>query len=397
MKLRQAYRQRNPTTGVGMHVVMHVYRVLRACTAFYRNPPGLCILLPVALLIGLIGPTAVAAPPVLSTVVPGKPLTFPLDFGSHPDYRTEWWYVTGWLETPDGKPLGFQVTFFRSATDHDTANPSKFAPRQLIIAHAALSDPAQGKLLHDQKAAREGFDIAYAKEGNTDVRLGDWRFWRKEDGAYTAEVDARDFGIRLSLQPSQAIMLQGDAGFSRKGPGREQASYYYSEPHLRVSGTVTRHGKAVQVKGSAWLDHEWSTSVLEQNAAGWDWIGANLDDGSSLMAFQIRGKNGGTVWAHGALRDASGKLTQFKPDQIRFIPRRTWRSPRTGARYPVAVRLEAGANVWELEPLQDDQELDSRQSTGAVYWEGAVTLKRDGRRVGRGYLELTGYLKPMKL
>jgi len=338
-----------------------------------------------------------AAPPTLSAVEPGKQLVFPQDFGAHPGYRTEWWYVTGWLETPDRKPLGFQVTFFRSATDHDPANPSRFAPKQLIIAHAALSDPAEGKLLHDQKSAREGFGIAHAKEGNTDVRLGAWTFVRTAQGVYETVIPGGEFEFRLRLEPTQPVMLQGDQGYSRKGPRPEQASYYYSEPHLKVSGTISRHGKPVEVGGSAWLDHEWSTSVLDQNAAGWDWVGANLDDGSALVAFQIRNRDGSRQWSHAALRAPDGRITHFPPEQVSFAPQRSWRSPRTGASYPVATRIEAGGQVFELTPLQDDQELDSRQSTGAVYWEGAVTLTRDGRRIGRGYLEMTGYVKPMKL
>jgi predicted secreted hydrolase len=337
------------------------------------------------------------APPQLSTVTPDKPIRFPNDFGAHPDFRTEWWYATGWLETADKKPLGFQVTFFRTATDHDPANPSRFAPRQLIIAHAALSDPAVGKLLHDQGIAREGFGLAYAREGNTDVRLDDWSMVRDADGRYRAVVKARGFTLTLSLAPSQPPMLQGDGGVSRKGPKPGQASYYYSEPQLQVSGTVTRDGKAMEVSGSAWLDHEWSTSVLDPDAVGWDWVGANLDDGSALMAFQIRTRTGEKLWADAQLRDKSGRVTRFKPDEVRFSPQRTWRSPRTNAAYPVATRIDTGATAWTLTPLQDDQELDSRQSVGAVYWEGAVAISRDGKPAGRGYLEMTGYLKAMKL
>ncbi|MDB5763134.1 MAG: carotenoid 1,2-hydratase, partial [Herminiimonas sp.] len=127
---------------------------------------------------------AFAAAPQFTQVTPGKAIVFPRDSGAHPGFRTEWWYATGWLETPDGKPLGFQVTFFRFATDHDPANPSRFAPKQLIVAHAALSDPAVGKLLHDQKSARAGFGLAYAKEGNTDVKLDDWRLVRDSNGRY---------------------------------------------------------------------------------------------------------------------------------------------------------------------------------------------------------------------
>lgn len=340
---------------------------------------------------------ALAAPPQFVPVVPGAPLAFPRDWGAHPAFRTEWWYVTGWLETPEGKPLGFQLTFFRSATDHDADNPSRFAPKQVIVAHAALSDPAQGRLQHEQKSAREGFGLAYARQGNTDLRLDDWRLLRDEKGRYRASLPGRDFALELSMTAAQPPMLQGERGFSRKGPQAGQASYYYSEPHLKVEGTLLRGGKPVPVAGSAWLDHEWSTTVLAPDAAGWDWMGANLDDGGALMAFRIRGKDGGTLWAHAALRDAAGRMSQYGTDQVAFVPLRTWRSPRTGAAYPVAVEVRTGPVKWALQPLQDDQELDARQSTGSVYWEGAVTLRRDGRPAGRGYLELTGYMKPLKL
>lgn len=345
----------------------------------------------------LLSTAALAAPPQFAQVTPDKPIAFPHDLGAHPDFRTEWWYATGWLDMPDGRPLGFQVTFFRSATEHDAANPSRFAPKQLIIAHAALSDPEAGKLLHDQKSAREGFGLAYAKQGNTDIRLDDWRMVRNADGSYQVNVPARDFTLTLSLTPSQPPMLQGESGFSRKGPRPEQASYYYSEPHLQVSGTINRAGKPAAVNGTAWLDHEWSTSVLDANAAGWDWIGVNLDDGSALMAFQIRSRNGDKLWAHAALRDASGRVTQFSPQDVRFSPLRSWISPRTQATYPVETALQTGNVHWQIIPLQDDQELDSRQSTGAVYWEGAVRITRGGRAAGRGYLEMTGYVKPLKL
>ena len=340
---------------------------------------------------------ALAGPPKLEEVVPGRTLRFPQDFGAHPAYRTEWWYATGWLQTPDGKPLGFQITFFRSATDHDAANPSRFAPKQLVIAHAALSDPAVGRLLHDQRSAREGFGIAFALEGNTDVELNDWRFVRSPDGSYRADITARDFSMRLGLAPSQPLMLQGEGGYSRKGPRPQQASYYYSEPQLQVSGTLTRNGKPIDVRGTAWLDHEWSTSVLDPQAAGWDWAGINLDDGGALMAFQIRGKDGKKLWAHASLRDRSGRIVHYTPEQVSFMPVRTWQSPRTQARYPVEISIDTGTTKWLLSPLQDDQELDSRLSTGSVYWEGAARVMRDGIKAGRGYLELTGYVKPLKL
>jgi len=340
---------------------------------------------------------AAGAPPRFTEVMPGHALSFPQDFGVHSDYRNEWWYVTGWLQTTDGKPLGFQVTFFRFATEHDAANPSRFAPKQLIVAHAALSDPAVGKLLHDQKSAREGFGIAYAREGNTDVKLDNWKFVRSPQGQYRTDVTARDFTLQLDFAPSQPIMLQGENGFSRKGPQPQQASYYYSEPQLHVTGAVTRGGKTMQVTGTAWLDHEWSTAMLDPDASGWDWLGASLDDGSALMAFRIRSKNGATLWAHASLRDGKGNTLQYAQQQIRFLPLRNWQSPHTEASYPVEMQIETGKTTWKLTPLLDDQELDTRQSAGAVYWEGAVTVTRDGNAAGRGYLELTGYVKPLKL
>lgn len=372
---------------------------------FKRNPGHTCrsrrskhlVLFTRTMFFWLIATCTFSAPPQFSPVLPGVALAFPHDFGAHPGFRTEWWYVTGWLETPDKKPLGFQITFFRSATELDPANPSRFAPKQLIIAHAALSDPAIGKLLHDQKSAREGFGLAYTKEGNTNVKLDDWYMVREENGHYQTFIKAHDFTFRFSLTPTQIPMRQGDKGFSRKGPRLEQASYYYSEPQLHVTGTVTHHGKPITVSGTAWLDHEWSSEYLAPDAAGWDWVGANLEDGSALMAFRIRGKNGDRIWAYAGLRDASGNITLFKPEQVQFDPQRTWRSPRTDATYPVSMRIQTGSIEWLLTPLQDDQELDSRQSTGAVYWEGAVTVARDGKPAGRGYFEMTGYVKPLNL
>ena len=330
-------------------------------------------------------------------VVAGKPLAFPRDYGAHPAFRTEWWYVTGWLNTADGKPLGFQVTFFRSRTGHDMANPSAFAPKQLIIGHAALSDPAQGMLAHEQRTVREGFGLAYAKTGDTDLKLDDWRMQRLADGRYQISVKSKDVNLALTLAPTQPVLLQGEQGYSRKGSRPANASYYYSHPQLRASGTVLAGGSSKAVEGTAWLDHEWSSEALEPDAGGWDWVGANLDDGGALMAFQVRNRRGGKLWAHAVWRDAAGRITQYSPEQVSFMPQARWKSPRTDAVYPVATTIVTGATSWQVTPLQQNQELDARRSTGAVYWEGAVTISRDGKPVGRAYLEMTGYDKPMTL
>ena len=339
-----------------------------------------------------------AAPPDFAAVTPGTALSFPRDYGAHPEFRTEWWYVTGWVETPEGKPLGFQVTFFRSRTGHDQDNPSAFAPRQLVIGHAALSDPSVGRLVHDQRSAREGFGLAWARTGNTDLKLDDWRMVRDAAGGYRVTIRSGELNLELRLRPTQPVLVQGDGGYSRKGPSPRHASYYYSEPQLEVTGSAGRAGMApVAVKGSAWLDHEWSSEALMPDAAGWDWIGANLDGGGALMAFQIRAKGGAKLWAHATMRDASGKVTRFAQDEVSFTPQTRWKSPRTQAEYPIGTVVATGPHRWQIVPLQPDQELDSRRSTGAVYWEGAVTILRDGKRLGRGYLEMTGYVRPMKL
>lgn len=343
-----------------------------------------------------------AAPPVFPAVVP-RPLVFPRDHGAHPEFRTEWWYITGWLDT-EGAPPGFQITFFRSRTAHDPANPSRFAPHQLLFAHAALAWPKAGRLLHDQRAARIVRDDPALRcaEPDTDLLLGGWSLRRASNGDYAAQVAADGFVFDLSFAPTQALLLQGEGGFSRKGPRSEQASHYYSRPQLAVSGTVTLANARLAVKGRAWLDHEWSTQVLDDAAAGWDWIGINLDDGGALMAFRIRPRVGGVPrWAAARLRTADGRERSFGPEAVRFETLATWRSPHTGTTYPVRSRLTLGSGAsalrYDIEPLLDDQELDARRSTGAVYWEGAVTLTADGQRRGRGYLELVGYHQPMRL
>jgi predicted secreted hydrolase len=347
---------------------------------------------------------AFAATPEFAAVTPGRPIVLPQDTGTHPAFRTEWWYATGWLSTSDNQPLGFQITFFRSATGHDTADPGAFAPSQLIIAHAALSDPALGHLAHDQRIARQGFGLAYAKPANTDVKLDGWRIIRAADGHYDVTADANGFSLHLALTPTQAPLIQGEGGYSRKGPRPEQASYYYSEPQLRVTGSVVRPNAVgtssrgtTAVTGMAWLDHEWSSTLLDANATGWDWLGANLADGSALMAFKVRARDGHVLWAHAALRNRDGRVITFASDQVDFTPVRIWRSARTNTSYPVSMTVKTGALTWQLKPLMDDQELDSRQSIGAVYWEGAIRLSREGAEVGEGYLELTGYANALRL
>ena len=318
-------------------------------------------------------------------------LEFPRDRGSHPGHRIEWWYVTGHLATKDGARtgLGFQVTFFRVRNRDAESNPSRFSPSQLLFAHAAIADPSAGRLLHAQRSARMLQGLVEAGEGETRLRLDNWSLER-EGTRYRARVADADFALELELEATQPPMLQGDRGFSRKAADPVYASYYYSEPQLRVTGRVTRKGKAADVEGVAWLDHEWSSTLLAPEAAGWDWIGANMDDGSALMVFRMRTRDGATAWAAGTRRSAGGVVETLPAESIVFAPGRTWRSPRTGVTYPVEMEVRAGGRRWTVAALLDDQELDARASTGTLYWEGAVRLSGEGG-AGRGYLELTGY------
>jgi predicted secreted hydrolase len=347
-------------------------------------------------------------------VVPGHELAFPRDEGSHPDYRIEWWYVTGQLDDGESKvraPRGFQVTFFRVRTGLGTDNPSQFAPRQVLFAHAAVADPVTGKLRHAQRSARTGFDLVYAREGSLDVKLDDWSIRQVNPGRYVTSASGDDFGFELTLASTQPPLLQGEQGFSRKGPDPRAASYYYSQPQLAVSGEVTIDGSAKKVAGTAWFDHEWSSDYVDADALGWDWLGVNLNEGGALMAFRMRGRQGGERWAGATLRGRGSELREpspapratspaeageaksFGPEEVSWTPLKNWRSPRTGVTYPVQWRVQVGDRRYRVEPLLLDAELDSRPTTGILYWEGPIRLVDDAtaKEAGRGYLELTGY------
>ncbi len=330
-----------------------------------------------AFLLGMLAaPLARADEVKYPKVLRGARLRFPRDHGAHPEYRTEWWYATGWLQQ-DGRPLGFQVTFFRARPRWASENPSSFAPRQLLLAHAAIADPRHGRLRQDQRAARDALGLAGAATRTTEAWIDDWRL-ALQGNTYHATIRARDFALELALKAPRAPLLQGEGGYSRKGRRAEEASYYYSRPQLAASGTLDGQ----PVRGTGWLDHEWSSQYLAPEAAGWDWCGINLEGGKSLTAFRIRNREGGVHYA---------------PPGVAFTPQKSWRSPRTGVEYPVAMRVSSNGQEFDLVPLMQDQELDARRTAATIYWEGAVRALQQGREVGKGYLELTGYGEPMAL
>ncbi len=346
---------------------------------------------------------AAASPPAPaasdSPVRRGRVLRFPQDHGTHLDARTEWWYATGWLGNESAPRSGFQLTFFRSRTGLARDNQSRFAARHLLFAHAALTTLGPGggvQHRHDQRIARwSGEPGAALGEAATDdghVRLGDWTLQRDAaSGAWLAQVPARDFALALRLTPTQPLLLQGDAGFSRKGPDEADASHYYSLPQLDAQ-------TAAGERGRGWMDHEWSEQLLNRDATGWDWIGINLFDGGALTAFVLRRRDGSALWAGGSHRSAAGVLTIFGADKVRFTPGRRWQSPATAAVYPVQWQVQTPVGNFTVNALADAQELDSRGSTGTVYWEGlSELLDPQARRIGLGYLEMTGYVAPLKI
>jgi predicted secreted hydrolase len=357
---------------------------------------------------------AAAAGPLRSAALAPRRLAFPADFGAHPQQQIEWWYATGHLvespglpadsTSPAGAPeFGFQITFFRRRTRVDPAHPSRFAARQLLFAHAAVTDLRRRRLRHDQRSARTGFGLAEFDTADTRLELRDWSLVRSgpvERSRYLAQLHspAVGFGFRLDLQATQAVLLQGDAGWSRKGPQPDQASHYYSQPQLAVQGSLQLDSREFTVRGLAWLDHEWSDSALDAQAVGWDWIGMNLDDGSALTAFRLRRADHTTLYAGGSLRRLDGAQRTFEAHEVRFVPARHWTSPHSAARYPVQWSVETPGGRFDVRALLDDQELDSRATTGAVYWEGlSELLDASGRRIGLGYLEMTGYAGALRL
>lgn len=341
-----------------------------------------------------------AAPmgPLRAQVLARRALQFPRDLGSHPDFLIEWWYVTGRLRS-DTAEFGFQLTFFRSRVPATQGMRSAFAAKQLIFAHAAVTDVAHKRLWHDQRIAREGFGVAQASQDDTAITLRDWSLVR-DATHYQAVAAGGGFRFTLALRETQPLLLQGERGLSRKGPGPRHASFYYSLPQLQAQGTLALGERELPVQGTAWLDHEWSHALLHPQAVGWDWIGMNLLDGAALTAFRLRDKEGNALWAGGSYRHpAMGSTPRvFSRGEVQFQPIRGWTSALTRATYPVVWIVRTPADFYTVKAVIDNQELDSRATTGAIYWEGLSELfDSNGKLVGRGYLEMTGYASPLRL
>jgi predicted secreted hydrolase len=318
---------------------------------------------------------------------------FPEDHRPHDGFKTEWWYVTSNLDDASGNRFGIQFTLFRVALRPDKISAGdSWQTAHFWMGHLALTDASGKKFYHDERFSREAKGLAGFQEGDTaEVFLGNWKL-RWAGDTFLLDAQADDFGMQFSLKPVRNPVLQGDNGLSQKGSGAGNASYYYSITRMETTGSVFRDGKKSEVSGLAWLDREWSTSMLEDGAQGWDWFSLQLSDGSDLMYYQVRDAQGQpTVFSRGIVVNPDGSAVSFRSEDVVLQNTRYWTSP-AGGRYPVEHTMDIkplGLSL-NISPVLDAQELHA----AVRYWEGAVNVKgRKARKdvTGRGYLEMTGY------
>jgi predicted secreted hydrolase len=317
----------------------------------------------------------------------GRVFVFPRDHGSHPEFRTEWWYVTGHLDAAGGRRFGFQVTFFRQARRDDGKT------LHLHLAHAALLDARTGRFVHEERLNREGWD-ATSSEATLAVRNGNWSL-KLDEATQRLHIAATVKGevlLRLDLEVVKPLVVFGKDGVSRKGASAEAASHYLTWPRLKTTGTVKLGANEHAVSGEAWMDHEFSSSQLEAGQVGWDWAALQLKDGREVMVYRMRRKDGTQDKASTlAVVERDGKVRHLSSDVFAWEVLGTWKSPRNGAEYPIRVRIRFEGAWFELKPLAEDQEQDGG-ITRLPYWEGACDVIGSGGQVaGRAFLELAGY------
>ena len=334
-------------------------------------------------------------------------LEFPRDHGSHPGYRTEWWYFTGNLQSSTGNRYGFQLTFFRRrinpiGSEKKWPKPaSAWRTSQIYLAHAALSDLNGKRHYYDQCMGRGGLGIAGVSRDHDSARIFVEK-WSARISPKTIHLKAiaEKFSFSLDLTPLKPVVVHGNRGYSLKGSTPERASCYYSLTRLETNGQVMLAGKTFAVKGLSWMDHEFSTAPLEPGIIGWDWFGLQLSDHTEIMIYLLRQKDG--RWhpaSSGTYVRSDGTTRHLSIHDIDAMVMDTWKSPNSGAVYPVRWRIRILSPAMDLyvSPNLADQEMRTQESTEVTYWEGSVSVRgnKNGLLVdGQGYMELTGYAKP---
>ncbi|MBI3991781.1 MAG: carotenoid 1,2-hydratase [Candidatus Lambdaproteobacteria bacterium] len=327
---------------------------------------------------------------------------FPRDHGQHPAYRLEWWYYTGNLRGADGRRFGFQVTFFRRSLHRGAApRSSAWAVESLYLAHIALSDIGRRRFFHESRMARDSLELAGAARDAHRVWLEPWRATPLADDPHgvALDVDGEAFGLHLRLRALRPPLLHGQGGLDQKGPAPGQASWYYSLPRLEVTGRLSLEGAGSAVEGLAWMDHEFGSGQLGAELAGWDWFALQLSDGSDLMLYRLRRRDGSAgPFSGGTLLAPDGTATRFALGDAgqSLLPGDWWRSPASGGRYPLTwqIDLPRWAIRLSVRPAFETQELTAGPGVPFPYWEGAVTVEgtlRGAAVKGTGYMELTGY------
>jgi predicted secreted hydrolase len=322
--------------------------------------------------------------------------SFPIDFGPHPDYQTEWWYYTGNLESEGGERFGYQLTIFRRAVlpEADRAKrESALATDQIYMGHFALSDISAGEHYAFERFMRGAAGLAGAQTEPYQVWLENWQIEEIAEGRYRLTAKQDQIALDLFLDDLKGPILHGDRGYSRKGPEKGNASHYYSQTRLKSSGKVQTPQGSFRVSGLSWKDHEFSTKALSAGQVGWDWFSIQLIDGSELMIFQIR-RSDGTIdpFSSGTWISSNGEVIPLERKDFEIQVEDTWTSPNTGAEYPSKWTLSIPMQELRLRatPLLADQEMNVSYN----YWEGAVEVDgiMQGTSIsGSGYVEMTGY------
>jgi len=331
---------------------------------------------------------------------PGWKYEWPRDHAVHPDFKTEWWYFTGNLRVTDGRRFGYQVTFFRQGIRAPGARvpaKSRFVVDDLKFGHFTVTDVKAGQFHFSQQLLRGAFGEAGFGNVQTKERLawlGDWSLGIAHDGAMELRASEGTRSLELRLESAKPWALHGDAGLSTKADVPGHASNYYSGTRMRSRGTLQIDGKPLAVEGESWFDHEWATNQLASGQSGWDWFSVQLDDGSELMIYRLRRKDGSVDGASsGSFIAKDGSVRHLRLDELRLTPVKFWQSTKTRGRYPIGWRVEVPPLGIDLE-VTTPVEAQELALDPLAYWEGMIDVrgKRDGRAVnGHGYLELTGY------